>query len=58
MTVCHQLSPDMKMGHMMEQRVNVNFYVKLQKSPSETLVVLETVYGESPGQRSHGYQNP
>jgi hypothetical protein len=22
------------------------------------LVVLETVYGESPGQRSHGYQNP
>jgi hypothetical protein len=42
----------------MEQRVNVNFYVKLQKSPSETLKMLKTEYGESPGQRSHGYQSP
>jgi hypothetical protein len=29
----------------MERRVNVNFCVKLQKSPSETLEMLKTVYG-------------
>jgi hypothetical protein len=28
----------------MERRVNVNFCVKLQKSPSETLEMLKTVY--------------
>jgi hypothetical protein len=39
----------------MEQRVNVNFCVKLQTSPSETLEML-TVYCESAGQRSHGCQ--
>jgi hypothetical protein len=31
----------------MEQKGNVNFCVKLQKSPSETLDVLKAVYGES-----------
>jgi hypothetical protein len=48
----------MKMEHTMEQRVNVNFCVKLEKSPSETLGMLKTVYGESPAQRSNGCQNP
>jgi hypothetical protein len=43
------------MERMMEKRVNVNFYVELQKSPSETLEMLRTV-GESPGQRSPGCQ--
>jgi hypothetical protein len=31
----------------MEQRVNVKFCIKLQKSPSERLEMLETVHGES-----------
>jgi hypothetical protein len=41
----------------MEQRVNVNFCVKLHKPPSEKLEILRTVYGKSPRQRCHGYQN-
>jgi hypothetical protein len=44
--VC-QLCPDMILGRMIEQRVNLNFCVKLQKSPSETLQMLKTVYDES-----------
>jgi hypothetical protein len=36
--------------------VNVNCSVKLQKSASETLEILKTVYGESLGQRSYGCQ--
>jgi hypothetical protein len=35
------------MERMMEQRVNVKFCIKLQKLPSETLKMLETVYDES-----------
>jgi hypothetical protein len=35
------------MERTMEKRGNVNFCVKLQKSPSETLDVLKAVYGES-----------
>jgi hypothetical protein len=45
------------MEHTLEQRVNVNFCAKLQKSSSETLEMLKTVRGESPGQRSHGCQS-
>jgi hypothetical protein len=51
-------TPTYKMEHMMEQRVNWNVCVKLQKPPSETLQLLKTVYGESPGKRSHGCQSP
>jgi hypothetical protein len=32
------------MERMMEQRVNVNFCVKIQKSPSEKLDMLKKVY--------------
>jgi hypothetical protein len=39
----------------MEQRVDVNC-VKLQKSQSERLDMLKTVYGESPSQRSQGFK--
>jgi hypothetical protein len=39
------------MEHTMGQTVNVNFCVKLQKSPNETLEIVKTVYGESPGQK-------
>jgi hypothetical protein len=41
----HQLCPDVKMEHMMEQRVNVKFCVELQKSPSGMFEVLNTVCG-------------
>jgi hypothetical protein len=33
--VYHQLCPDVKIEHMMEQRVNVKFCVKLQKSSTD-----------------------
>jgi hypothetical protein len=46
------------MEHIMAQRVNVNFCAKLQESPSETLEMLKTVYGESPDQISHGCESP
>jgi hypothetical protein len=36
-------TPTYKMEHMMDQRVNGNVCVKLQKSPSETLQMLKTV---------------
>jgi hypothetical protein len=38
---------------MLEQRVNVKFCVKLWKSPSEMLGMLETVYGEPPMSKSN-----
>jgi hypothetical protein len=34
----------MKMEHMMEQRMNVNFCVELQKSLSETLQTLNSLW--------------
>lgn len=37
----------MKMESTMEQTVNVKFCVKLQKSPSEMLEMLKTIYNES-----------
>jgi hypothetical protein len=37
----------------MEQTMNVNFCVKLQKSPSKTLGMLKTADGIHPDQRSH-----
>jgi hypothetical protein len=40
-------TPTYKMEHTMEQRVNGNVCVKLQKYPSETLQILKSVYGES-----------
>jgi hypothetical protein len=43
---------------MMEERVNMNFCVKLQKSPSETLEILKIIYGESPGQTINGSHTP
>jgi hypothetical protein len=46
------------MEHTMEQRVNVNFCVKLQNSSSEMLEILKTVYGEFPGQRIHRRRSP
>jgi hypothetical protein len=30
----------------MEQRVNIKFYVKMGKSPTETCEMLQTVYGD------------
>jgi hypothetical protein len=36
-----------------EQRMNVKFCVKLKKSPSETLEMLKTVYGESAMSKSN-----
>jgi hypothetical protein len=35
------------MEDLKEQRMNVQFCVKLKKSPSETFEMLKTVYGES-----------
>jgi hypothetical protein len=37
----------------MEQKVNVKFCDKLQKLPSETLEMLNTVYGESTMSKSN-----
>jgi hypothetical protein len=39
--------PDVKMERTMEQRVHMTFWVKLQKSPTETLELLKPVYDES-----------
>jgi hypothetical protein len=44
------------MEHTMEQRVNVKFCVKLQKSLSETLEMLKTVYGESAMSKSNSFK--
>jgi hypothetical protein len=41
------------MERMMEQRVNVKLCVKLQKSPSEMLEMLQTVHGESTMSKSN-----
>jgi hypothetical protein len=41
------------MGRTMEQRVNVKFCAELHKSPSETLEMLKTVYGESTMSKSN-----
>jgi hypothetical protein len=38
----------------MEQRVNVKFCVKLQRSPSETLQMLKTIYGDSIMRKRNG----
>jgi hypothetical protein len=40
----------------MKQRVNVKFCVKLQKSQSETLEMLKTVYGESAMSKSNVFK--
>jgi hypothetical protein len=42
----------------MEQRVNVNFFVKMQKSPSETLEILKTVYSESIMNKNDDFKLP
>jgi hypothetical protein len=47
----------MKMGHMMEQRVNVNFCVKLQKLPREMLGTLKIVYGNPQAEETKGCQS-
>jgi hypothetical protein len=46
------------MGRAVEQNTDINICVKLQKSPDETLAMLKTFSGESPGQGSRGYQSP
>jgi hypothetical protein len=42
----------------MEQRLEVNFCVQLLKPPSEMMEALETIYIESPSQKSHEYESP
>jgi hypothetical protein len=44
------------MEHMMEQTVNVKFCVELQKSPSERLEMLKTVYDESTMSKSNVFK--
>jgi cysteine sulfinate desulfinase/cysteine desulfurase-like protein len=44
-----RLCPQVNMESTMEQRVNMNCCVKLQKWRSENLEMLKTVCGESPG---------
>jgi hypothetical protein len=51
--VSPQLCPDVKMERTLEQRGNVKFCVKLQKSPCETLEMLKTVYGASTMSKSN-----
>jgi hypothetical protein len=46
----------MKMEHTMEQRVNVKFCVKLQKSPSEMLEMLKTVSDDSTRSQCHVFK--
>jgi hypothetical protein len=44
------------MERTMEQRVNIKFCVKLQKSPNETLQTLKTVYGKSTMSKSNVFK--
>jgi hypothetical protein len=41
-----------------DQRLNVKFCVKLQKSPNETLEMLKTVYGEYTMSKSNVFEWP
>jgi hypothetical protein len=54
----HCMSSTLSRSEKWSVWVNVNFCVKLQKSPSKTLRDIKNIYGESPRQRSHGCQSP
>jgi transposase len=47
---------EVKMESKVEQRMNVKFCVKLNKSPSETLEMLKSVYGESTMSKSNVFK--
>ncbi|XP_054709439.1 protein GVQW3-like [Uloborus diversus] len=44
------------MGRTIEQRVNIKFYVKLKKTPTKTLQMINKVYGEEALSRTLVFQ--